>query len=109
RTVLDASDQRPRDIAAANAATPVRRSIMTLVPVEGMVLIRFQTVPFVIAAICELLHTPHPRAGGQFGPFLLMHHPRAEHFLCHRPEICSCTPKICSLKPSWSCRSRHLC
>jgi len=44
---------------------------MTLVPVEEMVLIRFQTVPFVIAAICELLHTPHPRAGGQFGPFLL--------------------------------------
>jgi hypothetical protein len=27
---LDASDQRPRDIAAANAATLVRRSMMTL-------------------------------------------------------------------------------
>jgi hypothetical protein len=39
---LDASDQRPRDIAAANAARLVRRSMMTLVPVEGMVVIDFK-------------------------------------------------------------------
>jgi hypothetical protein len=46
---------------------------MTLVPVEGMVLIRFQTVPYVIAAICELLHTriraqtlPLPTSGDLF-------------------------------------------
>ena len=47
--------------------------MMTLVPVEGMVLIRFQTVPYVIAAICELLHTriraqtlPLPTSGDLF-------------------------------------------
>jgi hypothetical protein len=37
-----ASDQRPRDIVAANAATLVRRSMMTLVSLIER--IRFQTL-----------------------------------------------------------------
>src|SRR5262245_51205686 len=75
--------------------------MMTLVPVEEMVLIRFQTVPFVIAAICELLHTSHPRAGGQFGPFLLSttlepntSFATVRRLVYLRPNICSSQPEL---------------